>query len=491
MNQYSTEELRSALEAISQSILKQRSSSPSNGNNNVCFKNFSGMCIGAFKRCNKVSQEIINKSFSNEKNFDFDSRNVNKILLSLFIKIKPSDYGKYGYILLSDITKFNPEISECGRYSDEEINVLRELKAKAESEFTDVDVEDPFQENQDHPNANQQPTSSTQTNDSNGPNTVVNQNDTTNTSNNSSIMCDKQFFINMFEQFKLDMDTKVNRLRDEFTGNHNSDLYLTSERVGLFRVKVKQLFNKKLRYENDIKILKIHEELKSVPEQLNFDKFPEPFLKHNLSFIEDYNKLLSNFQSEIMSLIKRSLKSELDILQKDLNYYKSNLRGIVNNVDEFIDNLHKHEEKNLEKQFIDSDNKARRVKLKPFLVSHQNVNSQTRVKKDDNNFKTNANFVKTNSRSSRTFYNKKFNNNKTGHVVSNNRSRSNTRSFSKQSRSNSLNNSKKATENINDSNVAPIIHNSNNNSVNHNRLYTNNTNKSVNFRVDRSKTRWK
>ena len=70
------------------------------------------------------------------------------------------------------------------------------------------------------------------------------------------------------------------------------------------------------------------------------------------------------------------MEEELKILKKDLAFYKRNLNGFVDNINEFVENIHKKEEDNLKTQFIDSDNKARRVILKPFVVSSKNSKEQ-------------------------------------------------------------------------------------------------------------------
>ncbi|CAF1095394.1 unnamed protein product, partial [Brachionus calyciflorus] len=75
------------------------------------------------------------------------------------------------------------------------------------------------------------------------------------------------------------------------------------------------------------------------------------------------------FQNGIILLSISELEEELKILSKDLAFYKRNLNGFVENVEEFVEKIHKKEEESLQYQFIDSDNKAHRVILKPYVVS--------------------------------------------------------------------------------------------------------------------------
>ncbi|CAF1068081.1 unnamed protein product [Brachionus calyciflorus] len=250
--------------------------------------------------------------------------------------------------MLCDLVNFNPSISECGNFDEEVLNVLFNLKLKAESEFN-YDVDNPFVI-KDTLQSKDQTSSST-----------IAQNKENNFSfNEDSVSIFKSFLKEQIDELRLDFENKVNRIKQEINGSVGTEMYLTSERLDIFSKKIKHLFNKKLRYENDLRILKLHSELNTVPEQLNFNKFPEPFLKHNDRFIQKYNTLISKFQNEIINLA----------------FYKRNLNGFVDNIDEFVENIHIKEEDNLKIQFIDSDNKARRVILKPFVVISKNSKEQ-------------------------------------------------------------------------------------------------------------------
>lgn len=145
-----------------------------------------------------------------------------------------------------------------------------------------------------------------------------------------------------------------------------------------------------MRFENDLKILNLHtEELHTVPSQLNFDKFPEPFLKHNQNFVNEYNKLIQTFQIEVINLIKRQLNFEINLMNKDLKHYKYNLKDLTDNVEAFVENIHKQEEEYLSSKFLDADNKARRVIMKPYLTSskqnYSNLNNKNSYSYNQNN----------------------------------------------------------------------------------------------------------
>ncbi|CAF1095413.1 unnamed protein product [Brachionus calyciflorus] len=128
------------LEVLCQSFLKNRRFiNKNNIKNKPFFKSFTGQHIGAFKR---TYPTIINSSFSDNANFEIDNKNVGKVLFSLFVKSLPKNFGEFTYTLC-DLVNFNPHISESGCFNEDDLNVLIDLKIKAESEFN-YDVEDPF-----------------------------------------------------------------------------------------------------------------------------------------------------------------------------------------------------------------------------------------------------------------------------------------------------------------------------------------------------------
>ncbi|CAF1155293.1 unnamed protein product, partial [Brachionus calyciflorus] len=175
----------------------------------------------------------------------------------------------------------------------------------------------------------------------------------------------KSFFEESLNKLRLEFESQLNQLKIQ---NNDPELYLTSERIKEYEVKIKHLFNKKLRNEKNIVILQKHIEKNDAPSQLYHINFPEPFLKHNAKFVSDYNDYISQSQKDIMNLAIKHLNDEIKILEKDLKYFKKNLVGCVDSVEDFVNDIETRESDFLKNEFFKADKKCDNVVVKPYLV---------------------------------------------------------------------------------------------------------------------------
>ncbi|CAF0968752.1 unnamed protein product [Brachionus calyciflorus] len=315
------------------------------------YSGFNGHSIGGFKRNSKGSYyELIVKSVSDDSKFDMDSKNISKILFSLFIMCSEHKLSGMSYWLLSDICNFNPVIAECDPYKEDDLSELKNILKKLIEVYDQT--EDPFVVKDTQVVSN---------NDSN----IENENNlqSTNYPDNTRDLVDRHFLEQSINKLMSDLDSRINALNLPV---NDPELYLTSERIEQFGSKIKYLFNKKLRYENDVKVLRFHLENNTAPKQLFYQNYPIPFLKHNEKFVSDYNKIIRNTQVATMNLIIEHIEYDINVLENDLKYYKRNLVGCVKDVDVFVQNIHDRESEFLKDEFLKSDAKCKRIFIKPF-----------------------------------------------------------------------------------------------------------------------------
>ena len=133
---------------------------------------------------------------------------------------------------------------------------------------------------------------------------------------------------------------------------------------------ISSLFNKKLRYENHIKIFKTHIENGTTPSSLFFNKFPRPLLSDDHEFVEEHNNLIKDFTMKNMQLCENFLNKRVITIDTKLGEIKSNLSH-CNSSQDFnpkFDQLFQNNQKSLEETFRKANEKALRCKSVPFIA---------------------------------------------------------------------------------------------------------------------------
>lgn len=323
------------------------------------YKGFNGVCIGAFKRIQEgLHHRIIISSLSTDSNFNYSSKDISTVIYRLFLICDFEIFSFESMRLLNDIIDNNPCISECNPFSTDQIDQLILIKNKCIENFSSVEeaftVRDTQELEQTNPVNNSDPVLQNEFNNSDS-----------NLAQNSNIVLDKSFFEESINKLRSEFELKLNQLKIQ---NSDPDLFLTSERIKEYEFKIKHLFNKKLRFEKNICILNKHLEKGDAPSQLCHFNFPEPFLKHNVKFVSEYNKFICDSQISIMRMSIRHLNDEISILEKDLKFFKRNLNGCVDSVEEFVADIEKSETDFLKNEFLRADNKCETVAVKFFVA---------------------------------------------------------------------------------------------------------------------------
>jgi len=79
---------------------------------------------------------------------------------------------------------------------------------------------------------------------------------------------------------------------------------------------------------------KMHAKLNSVPLQLDLSRFPEPLFKHDQEFVDQFDQLLTGFQSSIITFITDYIETKVHDLETDLLADKGTLNLHTNNTKE-------------------------------------------------------------------------------------------------------------------------------------------------------------
>jgi hypothetical protein len=140
----------------------------------------------------------------------------------------------------------------------------------------------------------------------------------------------------------------------------------------------KKSFDKIVRYENHLNMLKTHIENGATPPSLFFNRFPRPMLIDNAEFVDEYNDLIVKVQVEIMQLITKHLNERNETINSDItkvkgiiikNKNEENLNDRLAELMTVVENDHKNEFKIKNEQTL-------RCKSVKFQVqkSHSNSN---------------------------------------------------------------------------------------------------------------------
>lgn len=162
-------------------------------------------------------------------------------------------------------------------------------------------------------------------------------------------------------------------------------------------IRVKRIYNKHIRYNNHINIMKIHATRKTTPKSLFYNQFPLPFLKDDAVFIEAYNKIIAETQTKTMNLIKTTFETRVENLDKELDKIKedfgTNAEFVDLDLNKIFEECKRLEEKNLSGYIKKSKYKAERCVNFKYSVeqfeenNYKNHRIKSRAKgyQDDNN----------------------------------------------------------------------------------------------------------
>ena len=310
-----------------------------------------GTSFGYFKKNNKTEHTSLSTSFHQ----DLTIHNLLDFLLSSFKSIDTNSISKGQYIVLNDLINKKLLVKQVA-LNDLQINDLKEVKNQCLEKFRDVFRDDSIDLNE---------------------NENVNLPDELN--EDDSLDLDKftaSQLMNLYQ--KMSQLFNVGGGTKNFPNTSNNDINL----VDNLKNSCFKLLDKIIRSENHLKILKTHLDNKTVPRSLEVNRFPRPVLMHDVTFVEEYNNLISKFQEDSLNLaIKRLQDSKLSkteefVMKKDL------LAINMNNVDFLMSSFKEKIEKKNKKKFDKMDAELKRTYVKKLFI-HSTTNSNDESSNDD------------------------------------------------------------------------------------------------------------
>ena len=109
-------------------------------------------------------------------------------------------------------------------------------------------------------------------------------------------------------------------------------------------------FEKLLINENQISLFKTHQLNQTVPPSLLWTRFPQPMLPFNKEFVDEHNKLISDFQLKNIELCIKYCQIRIGVVKETLSKYKNNYPN-EENIDTKLDKIKEDTERLLQKKF--------------------------------------------------------------------------------------------------------------------------------------------
>jgi hypothetical protein len=125
----------------------------------------------------------------------------------------------------------------------------------------------------------------------------------------------------------------------------NNNFYQQQNYRNIDHNKIYYQMDKLLRYEHHIKTYDIHFETKTTPSSLFYTRFPRPMFFDNNDYLNKYNKLIEEFQTEAMKINYEEFKSRINETKTKLNNLK-NTYNHVPDIDTYFENIKRDAENN-------------------------------------------------------------------------------------------------------------------------------------------------
>ena len=146
------------------------------------------------------------------------------------------------------------------------------------------------------------------------------------------------------------------------------------------RLQILKLFEKKVKSENHVSLIETLNKNNRVLPELRHMNFPIPFLPDDQEFINDYNNLITKFQTDITSLILKHMATRIEHSNNQIQLITSknkDLQSVVCSVEKEVYDNYKHKQ-------ISSHNKISRIinDQTPFLYQLKQRPSKQSTSRD-------------------------------------------------------------------------------------------------------------
>ena len=127
-------------------------------------------------------------------------------------------------------------------------------------------------------------------------------------------------------------------------------------------VNIGRLYKRLYHKQNSKKVFEFHNKNGTVPEKLDINRFPRPFLSRDTIFVDKYNSLIKDFQAQIMKLCDERLDQQIVKINDSIKVSKEKIPNMENEIKGIEDKVRINYQENLKKSLEKASYKARKVK---------------------------------------------------------------------------------------------------------------------------------
>ena len=151
---------------------------------------------------------------------------------------------------------------------------------------------------------------------------------------------------------------------------------LIDQELSKIKIQYKNTYLKKKRYESHIKYFDLYVAENKVPPALFHKNMPRPFLPSNALFVEEYNRLIREFQTATIKLCKKHVSKSLEEnISLKLDHLKTEMANISTNSDILIAEICSIADTSFEKYAKSKEFKYSRLSLKEFRAVNNHSDS--------------------------------------------------------------------------------------------------------------------
>lgn len=376
-----------------------------NNNNGI----YSGTAINGFKTSKNTvkAYENILQHLNDQTNnqIDLNIDNIDQILVRLFSLSDVNNLGDISYLYLKRIIDSKIIINK--QATKDQLSILSEIKNKADTAFQDLEIDEPFVQNNTQIHDQQQNSDSNSqaliitdtqisTNTTNTSTTITSNNIIPNSNQNlpnqanlnsldnldsfdvKSILLKLNDSILTIQQTMIDNNTSMNvkfedlyskiNLKDSYYQNVDYSVLPLSKLNNLLSYRIKRI----LKHRHAISIQERHLKNNTRPRQIAHKLFT-PF-KKTTNFLNKMDCIIDEMQTKVIQLIIDDLTESINIVEKDIELIKQNMKKFIKDdkrVDELVCEIYEKETNKLKPIFNKSLNKLNNFKKETLLEIHK------------------------------------------------------------------------------------------------------------------------
>jgi hypothetical protein len=159
---------------------------------------------------------------------------------------------------------------------------------------------------------------------------------------------------------------------------------------------IKTLYKRLHLKQISIKVFQFHQQNGTVPQKLNIQHFPPPFLPHCIIFVDIHNRLVKECQTKMMNACVERLNEQISKIRDNITSNKNKIKDMTEDIDEKLNQISDDVENSLKPSLEKALDKARRITIREFVVKSNENDENVSIDEDwfvseSNNNNSNSN----------------------------------------------------------------------------------------------------